>query len=386
MEAIGRLAGGVAHDFNNLLTVMIGYLGLVLNRTAPDAPHRTELCEVKKAAEQAAGLTQQLLAFSRKQVLDPKVADLNDLVRDAGRILSRLLGEDVEITTRLDGRPLPILADTGQVGQIIINLAVNARDAMPKGGRLTIETRLVEVDALFSREHPPLDAGPAALLSVADTGAGMDAETVSRIFEPFFTTKEVGKGTGLGLSSVYGTVAQSRGCITVESAPGHGTVFRVFFPAVDPPAEAGPVAPADKPDRGNETILVAEDEASVRELIGSVLAEEGYRVLAARDGREATATFRDHGESIDLLVTDVIMPGMNGRELADLLREQAPGLRVLFISGYPDDAIGRHGAFEEGTTFLPKPFTPEALARAVRTALDAAAARAAAGRSPATCD
>ncbi len=371
MEAIGRLAGGVAHDFNNLLTVIIGYLSLVLKRTGPDFPHHTELCEVKIAAEQAAALTQQLLAFSRKQVLDPKVTDLNDLARNAERILRRLVGEDIVFSTRLETFPLPILADTGQVEQIIINLAVNARDAMPKGGELTIATRRHEIDASFARKHPPLATGPHAVLTVTDTGAGMAPETLSKIFDPFFTTKEVGKGTGLGLSTVYGIVAQSRGCVTVESMPGQGTVFQVFFPAAEPARTDATPAGGAIPGSGNETILVAEDEDSVRALIGSVLAEAGYHVLAARDGREALERFREAGGTVGLLLTDVIMPGMNGRELADRLAKQAPGLRVLFISGYTDDAIGRHGVLDGSTHFLPKPFSPEMLARKVREVLDA---------------
>jgi PAS domain S-box-containing protein len=370
MEAIGRLAGGIAHDFNNLLTVIIGYLSLMQSRMGPDFPQRAELCEVKEAAEKAAALTRQLLAFSRRQVLDPRVFDLNETVRNAERILERLLGEDIAFDFRLDDRPLPVLADPGQVEQIVMNLAVNARDAMPEGGTLKIESRRTMLDDDFAREHPPLLPGEHAVLAVSDTGTGMDADTLSRIFEPFFTTKEVGKGTGLGLSTVYGIVSQSKGCVTVESAPGRGSVFRVFFPCAVQPPPAGSEEPAPERGLANETILVAEDEASVRELIASLLADEGYRVLVASDGQEAIDLCREGGAPIDLLLTDVIMPRMNGRELADRLSARMPGIRILFMSGYTDDAIGHHGVLDEETRFLSKPFSPETLLRKIRESLE----------------
>jgi two-component system sensor histidine kinase EvgS len=370
MEAVGRLAGGIAHDFNNLLTVIIGYLSLIQSRTGPGFSQSAELVEVKNAAEKAAELTRQLLAFSRRQVLDPKIFDLNDTVRNAERILERLLGEDISFDLRLHDRPLPVLADPGQIEQIVMNLAVNARDAMPDGGTLTITSRREELGEDFTREHTPLLPGAHAVLSVSDTGIGMNAETLSRIFEPFFTTKDVGKGTGLGLSTVYGIVAQSKGCITVESMPGRGSTFRIYLPSVASALPCESPAPAAKPALGHETILVAEDEASVRELICSLLQEEGYRVLSAVDGQEAFELSLVDGPTVDLLLTDVIMPRMNGRELADRLSARMPGLSVLFMSGYTDDAIGHHGVMDEEIPFLPKPFSPDKLLRKIREVLE----------------
>jgi two-component system cell cycle sensor histidine kinase/response regulator CckA len=371
MEAVGRLAGGVAHDFNNLLTVISSYSQLVSNDLAADDPRRADLDEVMKAATAAAGLTRQLLAFSRQQVLEPRVLDINDIVDTAGKMLKRLIGEDIDLVTRLADDIVAIKADPGQIEQILMNLAVNARDAMPDGGKLTIETDNVELDEAYRHEHPLVQPGSYVMLAMTDTGSGMSEEVREHIFEPFFTTKELGKGTGLGLATVYGIAQQSGGHIWCYSEPGHGTTLKIYFPRVEerPAAAAAPTATPSL--RGDETILVAEDADSVRDVARDVLIRYGYRVLLAPDGRAALELANAHLDEIDLLLTDVVMPEVSGRQLAERLRELRPTLKVLFVSGYTDDAIIRHGMLEPGINYLQKPFSPQSLARKVREVLDA---------------
>ena len=372
MEAIGRLAGGVAHDFNNILTAIGGYTDLLLADLPPDDPRRQDVDEIHHAADRAAALTQQLLAFSRRQVLQPKVIDLNALVANVEKLLRRLLGEDVQLATALAEDVGRVRADPGQVEQVIVNLAVNARDAMPAGGRLTIETRNVDLDAAYAADHRTVVPGPYVLIAVSDTGSGMSADTQSHMFEPFFTTKEVGKGTGLGLATVYGIVKQSGGSIWVYSELGHGTTIKVYLPRVDEPAEplAAPAFADPKSLRGTETILLVEDEPAVRGVARQVLARQGYTVLEAPDGHTALTMVGAGGPSVDLVLTDVVMPGMSGRTLADQLRRRCPGLRVLYMSGYTDDAIVRHGMLEPGLAYLQKPFRPDALVQKVREVLN----------------
>jgi two-component system cell cycle sensor histidine kinase/response regulator CckA len=374
MEAVGRLAGGVAHDFNNILTAIGGYTDLLLADLPLDDPRRQDVDEIHKAADRAAALTQQLLAFSRRQVMQPKVIDLNALVSNVERLLRRLLGEDVLLATVLAPDVGRVRADPGQLEQVIVNLAVNSRDAMPAGGRLTIETRNVDLDAAYATEHRTVAPGPYVVLAVSDTGSGMSEAIQSHMFEPFFTTKDMGKGTGLGLATVYGIVKQSGGNIWVYSEVGHGTTIKVYLPRVDAPAEPlAPTAPVAREIlRGTETILLVEDEPAVRAVTRQLLARGGYTVLEAHDGQAAIAMI-DRGGSplINLVLTDVVMPGMSGRALADRLATLCPGVRVLFMSGYTDDAIVRHGMLEPGLAYLQKPFRPEALLRKVREVLNA---------------
>ena len=372
MEAVGRLAGGVAHDFNNLLLVVRGYSELSLARLGPHESLRTNLEEIQKAADRAASLTQQLLAFSRQQVLQPKVLDLNTVVTDAEKMLRRLIGEDIEVVAELAPELGPVMSDPGRIEQIILNLAVNGRDAMPQGGRLTLKTSNVTLDQAYARQHRGARPGPHVLLAVSDTGVGMDAETQSHIFEPFFTTKDAGKGTGLGLSTVYGIVKQSGGTIWVESAPGRGTTFEIYLPLVEKVAAGGELHPAlpAHPPGGTETILVVEDELSVRKLGANFLASSGYTVLEAPDGGAALKVCEKHRGPIHLLMTDLVMPGMSGRELAVRLAGQRPELKVIYVSGYTDDNVVPHGVWEEEIAFLPKPFSLHELAHKVREALE----------------
>jgi len=373
MEAIGRLAGGVAHDFNNILTAIGGYTDLLLADLAPDDQRRRDVEEIYRAAERAAALTQQLLAFSRRQVLQPKVINLNALVPEVEKMLRRLIGEDILFATVLPPRLGNVRADPGQLEQVIVNLAVNARDAMPDGGRLTIETRNVELDESYAADHPSVRPGRYVMLAVTDTGVGMDEETKARIFEPFFTTKVRGKGTGLGLATVYGIVQQTGGHIWPYSERGQGTTMRVYLPRVDEPADPierpGDVAPETL--RGSETILLVEDEAPVRAVTRQLLQRNGYTVLEAPDGPTALALVDGEkgSQHVDLLLTDVIMPGMSGRELAKQLKARRPEVRALFMSGYTDDAVVRHGMLEPGLAYLEKPFRPTALLRKVREVL-----------------
>jgi two-component system cell cycle sensor histidine kinase/response regulator CckA len=366
MEALGQLAGGVAHDFNNLLTVIAGY-GQALHDEWPGQEQgRRDMAEILRAAERAKVLTHRLLAFSRKQVVRPTQVDLNATIRDLSRMLARVIGENIELDLQLGVVP-PVIADAGQIEQVVMNLALNARDAMPLGGRLTISTARAAMDASAARARG-LDPGEYAALVVSDNGSGMTADVRQRIFEPFFTTKEVGKGTGLGLSTVYGIVKQSSGHIDVASEPGKGTTFRVHFPrGVGNLAKAAPEPPS--PTHGVETVLLVEDEPMVLDLGSRVLRGHGYRVLVASNATEALHVAREHAGTIDLLLTDVVMPGMPGPELAATLEKVTPGLRVLYVSGYADDSVARLGT-EEGINFLAKPFTGDALAARVREVLD----------------
>lgn len=368
MEAIGRLAGGIAHDFNNLLTVILGRVDLLLLKTETSEPSREPLEEIRKAANRAASLTRQLLAFSRKQTLESKLLDLNNIVSDMERMLSRLIGEDVEIVTVRDPDLWQVKLDPAQIEQVILNLAVNARDAMPKGGRLRIETKNHIVGYGDSMTLPP---GHYVVLRVSDTGIGMDEEVRQRLFEPFFTTKE--KGTGLGLATVYGIVTQSGGHIHVDSLPGAGTTFSIYFPAVEAGEAIGTTgeAPLTGTWSGTQTVLVAEDEDMVRRLICSVLRGRGYTVLEARNGLEAYQLARRYEGPIDLLITDIVMPGMVGQELSKKIKETRPGIQVLYISGYTHEALTARGGLEEGSYFLAKPFSPDLLARKVREVIGA---------------
>ena len=372
MEAVGRLAGGVAHDFNNLLTVIRGYSELLLGRLGPTDAMRKDMEEIKKAADRASGLTRQLLAFSRRQFIAAKVVDLNALVANMDGMLRRLIGEDiVELCAELDASTGAIKADPGQVEQVIMNLVVNARDAMPKGGRLTIETRNVTIGKEARLDAVGVPPGSYVLLAVRDNGHGMDAETRSHLFEPFFTTKEKGKGTGLGLSTVYGIVKQSGGDIMAESAPGRGTTFRIYFPRVEQevPGTAGAVETID-PARGRETVLLVEDEPAVRGLVHETLRLHGYTVLEARHGIEALLSSTRYVGPIHLLLTDVVMPQMSGPEVAEKLLTVRPGIKVLYMSGYPDHPVFDQGGVSRETGFLPKPFSPHVLVQKVREVLD----------------
>ena len=368
MEAIGRLAGGVAHDFNNLLTVITSYSDLVYQDLPPDDPRRDDVDQVREAADRAAALTRQLLAFSRQQVLEPKVIDLNSVVDNLKKILQRVIGEDVELTTVLAAELAAVKADVSQIEQILMNLAVNARDAMPTGGKLTIETTNVDYDP--ERQQRSDGSNEFVMLAVTDTGTGMDEATKARIFEPFFTTKQPGKGTGLGLATVYAIVTQAGGFIWVYSEIGHGTSFKIYLPQVDAVATIAAVARVDLP-RGTETVLLVEDAAAVRAVAGQVLQRQGYRVLEASDGEDALHLAARYQGTIDLVLTDVVMPRAGGRELAERLLTVRPDTRVLYMSGYTDDSVVRHGILEGGVAYLQKPFSPEGLARKVREVLDA---------------
>ncbi len=374
LEGIGQLAGGIAHDFNNLLTVIGGYSDLLLRHDGLDEKAREKLEEVHKAADRAASLTRQLLAFSRKQVLQPEILDLNSLVDELGKMLRRLINEDIEIRMSLESDVARINADPGQVEQVLINLVVNARDAMPQGGQITIATANVELDQGYSDLHISVTPGEYVMLAVSDTGIGMDAETRKRIFEPFFTTKEVGKGTGLGLSTIYGIVKQSGGNIWVYSEPGKGTTFKIYFPRVAADTTVEPVGTAPQKDLrpATETILLVEDEENVRKLAASVLEASGYKTLVATSGEEAIEICKTHVGEIDLLLTDVVMPRMNGKRVADKVRSIRPYLQVLYMSGYTDHAIVHHGVLDAGTNYIEKPFTARSLNAKVRAALDKA--------------
>ncbi|MGH7321738.1 MAG: GAF domain-containing protein [Candidatus Rokuibacteriota bacterium] len=371
MEAVGRLAGGVAHDFNNLLTVIRGRSDLLLLQLQPDAPLRRHVELLRQTADRAATLTQQLLAFSRKQMLQPKILDLNLVVAAIKKMLRRLIGEHIDLVLHLEPALGRVKADPGQLEQVILNLAVNARDAMLQGGRLTISTADVELDAMFVRQNPGAQPGSFVRLSVSDTGIGMDSGTQAHLFEPFFTTKGVGQGTGLGLATVYGIVKQSGGYIAVESTPGHGTTFTIYLPRVEgPEAPLGAETPASAVVRGWETVLLVEDEAQVRDLGREILEMHGYTVLEAPHGARALQLSQQHGGPIHLMVTDVVMPHMSGRDLAERLMPLRPEMKVLYVSGYTDDAIVHQSMLDPGTPFLQKPFTPEALGQRVRELLD----------------
>ncbi len=374
MEAVGRLAGGVAHDFNNLLTVITSYSDLLLEELPGEDPKRDDIVQIRKAAEGAAGLTRQLLAFSRQQVLQPRILDLNGVVETTEKLLDRLIGEDIRLSTVLAADLGLVNSDPGQLEQILMNLVVNARDAMPHGGLLTIETANLQADDSFVRNHPLAHPGRYATLAVTDTGVGMDEGTQAHIFEPFFTTKEQGKGTGLGLATVYGIVKQSGGFVWVYSEPGHGTTIKIYLPC----AEAGALASAAQATasdsgmpRGSETVLVVEDAPAVRAVVRQVLTRQGYTVLDAPDGAEALRLAAEHTGSIHLLLTDLVMPVLGGRQLSERMSQLRPETKVLYTSGYTDDAVVRHGLLETGVAFLQKPFAPEVLARKVREVLNA---------------
>jgi len=374
MEAIGQLAGGIAHDFNNLLTVINGYSELVLLSLPVEHPHCATFEQIRQAGEKASRLIRQLMAFSRQQVLQPKVLDLNAVVANIDTMLQRVIGEDIDLLTILSPGLASVKADPGQIEQVLMNLVLNARDAMPNGGRLTIETADVVLDTDYARTHVAVNPGRYVMLAVSDNGCGMDAETQARIFEPFFTTKDLGKGTGLGLSTVYGIVKQSGGNIGVYSEPGRGTTFRIYLPRIRKAPETVEPEEAREPlPRGSETILLVEDEAGVRTLAKTILQIQGYTVLDAAQGKDAFLLSGQHEGLIHLMVTDMVMPEMSGREVADRLKPLRPNMKVLFMSGFTDKALVHNGELDPGIAFLQKPFTPQTLARKVREVLDSPA-------------
>jgi PAS domain S-box-containing protein len=371
MEAVGQLAGGIAHDFNNILTAIIGYGNLLSMKTANDEVHRPYIDHILSAANRAASLTQGLLAFSRKQIINPQPVTVNAIIEQVQKLLHRIIGEDIELRTVLTGEDTTVMADTGQIEQVLINLAANARDAMPNGGQLTIETRPAEIGSEYLRAHGYGKAGKYILISVSDSGEGMDERTLDRIFEPFFTTKEVGKGTGLGLAIVYGSIKQHNGYINVSSEPGRGTTFTIYLPLLK--AEARPATaaePAPPPKGGTETILLAEDDAVLRDLARGMLEEFGYTVIEAVDGEDAIEKFRANQDSIQLLILDVIMPKKNGREVFEEVKKMKSGTKVLFTSGYPANIIQKKGILEAGINFIVKPHRPQELLRKIRAVLN----------------
>ncbi len=372
MEAIGQLAGGVAHDFNNLLTVISGHSELLARLSTPDERWQDSIKEIRRAIELAAASIEQLLAFSRRQILEPKVLDLNAVVADAEKLMRRLIGEDVHLTTSLQAGLSPVRADLAQLNQVILNLAVNGRDAMPRGGSLILETREVEVGTADVKAYPEVVPGRYVLLSVTDTGCGMTPEVQARIFEPFFTTKSEGKGTGLGLSVALGIIRQSGGYLDVESKPGEGTQFKIYLPAVQEPAEGPESAQRTRldPVGGGETVLLVEDEDTVRNVTTLLLESLGYRVLKAANGQQAMRLFETSSEKIDLLMTDVVMPDMTGQEVAEALLARDPSLTVIFQSGYTYDVMVRQGIWDAQVAFLKKPFSREVLSQKVREVLD----------------
>jgi PAS domain S-box-containing protein len=371
MEAVGKLAGGVAHDFNNLLTAITGHSEMCLKRLTPEDSLHRHLDQIKKAGDRAAALTRQLLAFSRKQILQPEVLDLNHIVLELSKMLQRLIGEDVDLLMGLAADLGKVKADPNQLEQVLMNLVVNARDAMPKGGKLTIETSNVHLSEEFADRHVSVPAGHYVMLAVSDSGCGMDAETQARIYEPFFTTKEVGKGTGLGLATVYGIVKQSEGSIWVYSELGMGTTFKIYLPAVEC-QQAKVAVGVENPEllMGVETVLLVEDEEVVREMATEILRENGYHVMEAKHPQEALSLAAQYDGIIHLMLTDVVMPQMSGRDLAEQLMPTRPDMKVLYMSGYTDDAIVHHGVLEEGTAFIAKPFSIDGLARKLREVLD----------------
>ncbi len=369
MEAVGRLAGGVAHDFNNMLTIIAGYNRMMLDQISTLDPMRGYAEEILKASDRAAALTNQLLAFSRRQVMQPKVISVNTLMSEAEKMLRRLIGEDVVLQVKLQPELWNIRADPGQIEQVIFNLVINARDALSQGGRITVETSNIKLDKNYAKTHLGVHPGPYVMIAVSDNGMGMDAETKNHIFEPFFTTKQKGKGTGLGLSTVYGIVKQSEGDIWVYSEPGKGTAFKIYFPRTGESAEPA-AGPADTAARGTETILVIEDEVGVRKLVCELLRRQGYTVIEANSGEEALR-MSDNGQSaIHLLLTDVVMPDMSGRQIAERLMEARPEMKVLYMSGYTASTIVHHGVLEPELSFISKPFTQESLMAKVREVLE----------------
>jgi CheY-like chemotaxis protein/two-component sensor histidine kinase len=371
MEAIGRLAGSVAHDFNNILTAIIGYSGILMQQLPERSPEHEKLLQIGRAAARAADLTRQLLAFSRKQILDTEVMNLNEVIVELEKMLKRLIGEDIELVTVLNPALGYVQADASQIEQILMNLAVNARDAMPNGGNLTIETANHFLDEDYCRVHPEVEPGQYVMFAVSDSGRGMEPETLSRCFDPFFTTKQKGGGTGLGLSTVYGIVKQHRGHITVYSEPGHGTIFKVYFPKVEEFREKRPKPPSvGLRPHGKETILVVEDEVLVRNLTREALEMLGYCALTASDPREAIAVSDEHEGPIHLLLTDVVLPQMDGSTLFGKISSKRPEMKVLYMSGYTENFIVHHSVLDRGVHFIPKPFTVEELAAKIRRILD----------------
>jgi CheY-like chemotaxis protein len=374
MDAVGRLAGGIAHDFNNLLTVIRLNTEIIIEGFDPTDPRCDDVRQIRSAAERASGLTRQLLAFSRKQILQPRVLDMNSVVGTVEPMLRRLIGEDITITSSCAARGY-VVADPGQLEQVLMNLVVNARDAMPQGGPITIETRNVDLDEHYSSEHAPVVPGRYVMLAVGDTGVGMSRDTKEHAFDPFFTTKEAGKGTGLGLATVYGIVKQSGGYVWIYSEPGLGTTVKIYFPevsAVAAFATSEPRTASSETKRGSETILLVEDEEAVRGLTSRILEKQGYRVIPAQHGREAMDIAAKEEGHIDLVLTDVVMPGMNGRGLVERLSGIRPRIKSLYMSGYTDDDIVRRGFIEPSKSFLQKPFTSDSLLQTVRKVLDGA--------------
>jgi two-component system, cell cycle sensor histidine kinase and response regulator CckA len=374
MEAVGRLAGGVAHDFNNMLTVIAGYERMILDELPQGDPLREYAEEVLDAAHRAAELTNQLLTFSRRQVIQPRVLNVNEVVRHIEKMLRRLIGEDIELLLNLSGDVGNIRTDPSHIEQAIVNLAVNSRDAMPNGGRIMIETSNAALDETYARTHLGVKPGRFVMIAVSDNGLGIDAETRQHIFEPFFTTKEKGKGTGLGLATVYGMVKQNGGDIWVYSEPGAGTSFKLYFPIVAASADPGTARPERTHRSGGETLLLVEDEKAVRELTMRILERLGYRVLAADSGDEALRISAAYEGNISLMLTDVVMPGMSGPQVADALKPLRPGMKVLFLSGYTENSVVYHGVLEPGLDFLPKPYSREALSEKIRSLLGDVAA------------
>ncbi len=370
MEAIGRLAGSIAHDFNNLLTVILGHAGVALMDLERSDPLHSDLTSIKWAGERASELTRKLLTMSRQQVIEPRIVDLNQLLEDAGSMLGRLIGEDVELSIHKGDVVPRVLADPGQLEQVLMNLVVNARDAMPDGGKLTIETSAVEINEVYSRSHFGVQPGHYAMLCVSDTGIGMDKKTQARIFEPFFTTKEVGKGTGLGLSTVFGIVRQCGGAVWVYSEPGEGTTFKVYLPQTRRKRVRVMTMSNPRTLDGTETVLLAEDQDEVRVITRNILKHYGYHVIEARGAHEAIALVSHSSEPIHLLLTDIVMPQMNGRDLAKIVGAKRPGIKVLYMSGYTDNSVIQHAILDPGTAYIQKPLSPEGLAKKVRQVLD----------------
>ena len=370
MEAIGRLAGSVAHDFNNSLSVILSYASMIASDLKPIDPIRDDVLAIKEAGERAAELTRQLLTFSRQQALKLRVLSLNEIVASAERMLQRLLGEDIDLVIDLDPGASKVYVDAGQLDQVILNVVINARDAMPEGGKLTIETKDVTLDESYTSRHFGVTPGPHVMLAISDTGSGMSEDVQTRIFEPFFTTKAPGKGTGLGLATVFGIVQQCGGSIWVYSEPGNGTTFKIYFPRAQRATKPESIMPAPMSLEGTETILLVEDQDDVRGAAQQILRRYGYHVLEARNADEALLCCERHSATIHLLLTDVVMPHMNGRELAERLAQLRPEMKVLFMSGYTDNAIVHHGVLDSGMAYLQKPLEPEKLGRRVREVLD----------------